>query len=395
MSTSKILSPLVEESVRGLHVDPDRLPWLSPNGVEHINKTVTRQQAQHKAGMAKSKKSQTVKTVSAIALLIMAVISQIVVWNWMSGGDAPWGEGSFGVGNSLFVFITSILFMFILLKKKPRKKWYVFVAFLYIGLYYSAPTDTAVIMFSQFIPAKLFMALPVPLFILGIKLLVSSNRSANKTTRLRVPRVLKNNHWSENEKKDQKVFGRAGSVGDAGRVFGEGRAAAGAEGEMNTAFLLDNLLAHIPGVTIYHGLRFPGSHDADIDHAVVIGNRIILVDTKMFRKGHYGLDRGVAGKPHQPIIFGGEGQRYENHMGAATKSIWRLIPSVSSVETVILMHNRQGQAKVIPKSSHLVDPMMLLKNAHDGINYIGSAVARDAGSPVNEEIKRAMLSLLK
>lgn len=399
MSTNNILSPDVADKVRKLHVDPDKLTWLSSNEVERMKQASAGREKNHKTGMAKSQKKQQVNTIIALALMAFAGVSLSIIAGWISNGNGPWGGGTFGVGNTAFVAITSLLFMLILLKRTARKKWYALVVLLYIGLYSFAPTDTAVIMFSQFIPVKLFMALPVPLFLLGVKLLVANAKDTRVTERLRMPRVLKNNRWSENEKKGQKVFGNAGTVGESAHIFGEDRASAGAEGERRTAYLLETLLDHIPGVTIYHGLRFPGSDNADIDHAVVIGDRIILVDAKMFRKGNYGLSRGADGDPKQPVIFGsslGENTHfYKNHMDAASNSIRRLIPSVASVDVVIMIHSNQGLSNIISNKDFLTSPQMRLKNAHRGINYIGLEVARHAGEPVNEEIKRMMLSLLK
>lgn len=394
--SSSILSPAVAKRIRKYHVEPDKMWWLTHNGVEDMQKGAANQGNQHKKQMAKTKKTVTTKNALGIILLIVGLISQAVVWNWVIKDTAPWGSGSFGVGNSIFVFVTAILFMFILLKRKARKKWYVLVAFLYAGIYYTAPTATAVIIFSQFIPEKLFMAISVPLIILGLKFIVISNKVANKTARLRTPKILKNNLWSEKEKKGQIVFGHAGGVGEAARIFGEGRAAAGAAGERQTAYLLDNMLSHIPGVNIYHGLRFPGSLDADIDHAVVIGDSVILVDTKMFRKGFYGLNSSFHHGRQQMTIFGGEKKHYDNHMDVAARSIRNMVKSISSIEVVILMHSQNGDAEVIPNYEQVVDSVMVrLEQAHTGMDRIGRKVSREAGKPVNEEIKQLMLSLLK
>lgn len=54
-----------------------------------------------------------------------------------------------------------------------------------------------------------------------------------------------------------RVFGSAGSVADSVDRFGEARVARGVEGERYTAELL-KFFALIPGVAVFHGLRFPG-----------------------------------------------------------------------------------------------------------------------------------------
>src|SRR5690625_6173251 len=40
-------------------------------------------------------------------------------------------------------------------------------------------------------------------------------------------------------------------------------------------------------VAVFHSLRFPGSTRADIDHAVLIGHELFLVDSKAWRGGAY------------------------------------------------------------------------------------------------------------
>lgn len=37
--------------------------------------------------------------------------------------------------------------------------------------------------------------------------------------------------------------------------------------------------------------RFPGTKNSDIDHAIIAGNRIALIDSKLWSSGHYALDK--------------------------------------------------------------------------------------------------------
>jgi hypothetical protein len=61
--------------------------------------------------------------------------------------------------------------------------------------------------------------------------------------------------------------------------------------ERLTAELLDRYLARIPGVRIFHGLAAEaGSVFADIDHAVLCGRRLVLVESKLWLPGHYTVD---------------------------------------------------------------------------------------------------------
>lgn len=70
-----------------------------------------------------------------------------------------------------------------------------------------------------------------------------------------------------------RVYGSPGGVASAVSKFGKEAVDAGVEGENRTASLLW-LLLKIPGVTVFHGLRFPNSKRADVDHAVLHGSNV-------------------------------------------------------------------------------------------------------------------------
>ena len=110
-------------------------------------------------------------------------------------------------------------------------------------------------------------------------------------------RKLENTDRSMWTPSDTTVFhGTPGAVGKATQTFGASRAAAGAEGEARTALILDLLAGRVPGMHVFHGLRFPGSHYADIDHVVVYGRRGLIVDSKLLRPDHYELQE-IRAKP--------------------------------------------------------------------------------------------------
>ncbi len=61
-------------------------------------------------------------------------------------------------------------------------------------------------------------------------------------------------------------------------------------GERLTADLLVNYLARLPGARVFHGLSRPGSVFADVEHAVLCGHRLVLVESKLWLPGHYEVD---------------------------------------------------------------------------------------------------------
>jgi hypothetical protein len=61
-------------------------------------------------------------------------------------------------------------------------------------------------------------------------------------------------------------------------------------GERLTARLLAEYVAPLPGARIFHGLAWPDSVFADVDHAVLRGHRLVLIESKMWLPGHYTAD---------------------------------------------------------------------------------------------------------
>lgn len=84
-----------------------------------------------------------------------------------------------------------------------------------------------------------------------------------------------------------RSWGVAGGHIAENTQFGE-RAEVGARGERRTGKVLSTLSTVFPHVRVFHGLCFtPGCKGADIDHAVLVNNRLILIDSKNWRYGCY------------------------------------------------------------------------------------------------------------
>lgn len=85
-------------------------------------------------------------------------------------------------------------------------------------------------------------------------------------------------------------YGRAaGSLKDASWLSAadQGAARVGASGEQRTATLLDQI-ASSGAVTVLHDLRVPSSkYKANIDHVVVSGNRVFVIDSKVWKPAFY------------------------------------------------------------------------------------------------------------
>lgn len=86
-----------------------------------------------------------------------------------------------------------------------------------------------------------------------------------------------------------RVYGTAGGslTGSPSWVSDAGAARNGAAGERRTAAVLARVAAQT-GVTVLHDLNVPAKgYTANIDHVVVSGRKVLVVDSKQWRPGFY------------------------------------------------------------------------------------------------------------
>lgn len=109
----------------------------------------------------------------------------------------------------------------------------------------------------------------------------------------------------------QRVFGKPGAGLD-GSGLNADRVAAGQKGEKRVAEELERLAARYPNTYVFHSVKLFGSK-ADIDHVVVQGDKVLLVDSKNWARGHkyevttlYNGDEG----------YGREEERVSNFKGS-------------------------------------------------------------------------------
>lgn len=133
-------------------------------------------------------------------------------------------------------------------------------------------------------------------------------------------------------------FTERGCVGGnlATADFG-GAEAYGIAGERRTAELLETWLRGASRVAIFHSLRFPGSTRADIDHAVLIGHELFLVDSKAWRGGAYRQES-------VDTIIAPDGQERRSSMPAASAALSR--SGWGDVRVVTVIHATSGRVLV-------------------------------------------------
>nr|WP_026361511.1 DnaJ domain-containing protein [Amycolatopsis nigrescens] len=108
-------------------------------------------------------------------------------------------------------------------------------------------------------------------------------------------------------------------------------------GEQLTAELLTRYLTRLPGARIFHSLAWPGSVFADVDHAVLSGNRLVLVESKMWPPGHYEMDEtGTLWRDGR--LFRGGATRLPDAI-----TVYRdLLPGVEVCGAMVIYPNRPG-----------------------------------------------------
>nr|WP_042198596.1 DnaJ domain-containing protein [Kibdelosporangium sp. MJ126-NF4]CEL23439.1 Chaperone protein DnaJ [Kibdelosporangium sp. MJ126-NF4]CTQ96819.1 Chaperone protein DnaJ [Kibdelosporangium sp. MJ126-NF4] len=74
------------------------------------------------------------------------------------------------------------------------------------------------------------------------------------------------------------------------QIFGAPGVGTDHRAERLTANLLATYLTRLPAARIFHGIAEPGSVFADVDHAVLCGRRLVLIESKMWLPGHYDID---------------------------------------------------------------------------------------------------------
>ncbi len=102
--------------------------------------------------------------------------------------------------------------------------------------------------------------------------------------------------------------------------------------EWMTLDLLSGYLGQIPAARIFHGLAWPGSSRAEVDHAVLCGRKLLLIESRAWPAGHYTSD-GNGGLLRDGESFDGASLR----LGRTVAAYQMLLPKVQ-VEGIVLVH---------------------------------------------------------
>lgn len=192
---------------------------------------------------------------------------------------------------------------------------------------------------------------------------------------------------STKDAKEYAIWGKPGELSDAIDKFGQRNVALGAMGEKRTAELLSQLFA-IPGTKIFHGLKFPGSENADVDHAVVNGNKIAFIDSKMWAGGQYGWSNNgtiVRDKKYDSL------ELHTNFPKAVEKLDLTLFHEAESRGWILIHSNDNRQVGTDNSSSGVVR----LGTPQECLEEIGNWFAEDNTGIINRGILNSIIHKLK
>lgn len=167
----------------------------------------------------------------------------------------------------------------------------------------------------------------------------------------------------------------------------------GIEGERLTAAEVAWFLGAIPGVRLVNSIEFPGtSSGADVDHAVVCGDKVAFIDSKAWKPGQYAL---VHGQDAIRVGTSGAWDYYPAHMPTAV-DLYQALLAKRRLRGVDV----RGYVVVHPKS--LAEPLRLSNDGGAGLVRLVTAqeLVTELGTWFTEDeeharaVNRRLLSFL-
>lgn len=161
-----------------------------------------------------------------------------------------------------------------------------------------------------------------------------------------------------------KEFGEPGGNLSYAR-FGK-NAADGKEGETRTAKIIrENILNQYPAARLINCIAWPGTDSADIDHVLLIGNSIILLDSKLYQPGQYYWD----GKR----LFRNGTELEPFKIAAAAQAIKTIFPQ-QQVSAAIVIHSKT-ESDISIELGKVPSPFPPALTAHQLVEFVKSQVS--------------------
>lgn len=167
----------------------------------------------------------------------------------------------------------------VLVAYRPRNH-FGFVLTIFVGLIFLLPLDTGIERIALI--AVLFLA-----FLLRSPIRANENDKAREASDRANESAARRTTKRTPSGKNNNIYGIAGSLIATQEKFGDA-ARMGSVGEKAVGKVLNDFADANPNVAVFHGLNFtPGKNGPDIDHAVVAGDHILLIDAKLWGYARY------------------------------------------------------------------------------------------------------------
>ncbi|SEG51718.1 Nuclease-related domain-containing protein [Saccharopolyspora kobensis] len=155
---------------------------------------------------------------------------------------------------------------------------------------------------------------------------------------------------------------------DSSRIYGlRGSTDPEERAQQLTAELCAKYLTRLPGVRVFHGLAWPDSVFQDVDHAVLCGRRLVLVESKTWLPGHYTTDEeGTLWRNGHPFRGGA------TRLVEGVEAFEELLPGVEVRGAVLIYPSRSGEVTTVEQDEQ-VSPM----TPGQFVREIGSWLAQD------------------
>lgn len=179
-------------------------------------------------------------------------------------------------------------------------------------------------------------------------------------------------------------WGTAGGKADSMTKFNGSNADTLGVGEKMTASLLEEI-TRIPGTRVFHNLVFPDSDTGGVDHAIINGNKIMLVDSKIWPGGHYSWGR------LEGFIQDSRGGVRSTHLADAVRAYRQELPE-AHIEGVLVIHSNDGRSIVCDNGD---TSFIQMGGANDALWIIGGWLMDGTKGVINKGLLESLLIRLK
>jgi hypothetical protein len=264
-----------------------------------------------------------------------------------------------------------------------------------IGLGAFSALSVSSILFGKHEGSSIVLAIVIALVCMGTMYMgLVGAKNASRWTRIQSSRQIIRKKLSTKEIRNTKTWGTAGNLDDAIEKFGAQAVALGLAGEKFTAEFMEKLLK-IPGTRIFHGLEFPGSDNADVDHAIINGDKIVFVDSKMWKAGHYRWEwDGVIEQNAN-----GEINRINTNFHHAVVGHAKRLPE-AQIRSHILIYSASGRPVTVdnsnmPRPNYRSEPVTEMIAAQEFYEEVGNWFSEGTPGYINKSLVSALYSKLK